>query len=236
MGTRPLLWGLGAALALYAAPQTANAAIISGTYNIPSGIVYGTTIGGVDGQGYCYDPTTLGAYDGSVTGVGNGNALDYYWVQDASGPFNTPDTGTIWDLHGQANQVVVFPIADHGPLPEEAWEYNVYLSNDLVNWTPADLIDAYDQGWDPNPAVADAWTTVWQLPSLQTARYVSVTSGNNGLHGGSYYDSYDDEIDAVAGLDYRGNPVVPEPGSLALIFGASAPAALFALRRLRRRK
>lgn len=189
---------------------------VNGTYALPSGLVFGTTIGGIDGQGYTPNSASY-AYNANTTGVGNGNALDYYWVQDASGPFNAPSTGTIWDLHGPANQVVVFPIVDHGPIPEEIWEYNVYLSNDLSNWTAAVLDTVYTEGWQANPAIADGWTTVWRLPNSAAARYVSVTAGNNGLYGGSYFASSDHEIDAVAGLTERGDPVpVPEPATLAL--------------------
>lgn len=189
---------------------------VNGTYALPLGLVFGKTLGGVEGQGYTPDPSNYG-YNGATTGVGNGNALDYYWVQDSTGPFGPPSSGTIWDLFGQANQVVVFPIVDHGPIPEEIWEYNVYLSNDQISWTPAVLDTVYTEGWQINPAIADGWTTVWRLPGNATARYVSVTAGNNGLYGGSYFPSDDHEIDAVAGLTQRGDPVpVPEPATLVL--------------------
>lgn len=203
----------------------------AGNFVDPAGLAFGTTIAGVDGQGYTYDPVGLG-YNGATTGIGNGNARDYYWVQDTSGPFNAPNTGTIWDLGGQANKVVVFPIIDHGPLPEEAWEYNVYLSNDptFATYTAADLTDYYAGGWDANPAAAaDDGVTVWTLLSNVTFRYVSITAGNDGLHGGSRFDSADHEIDAVAGLTEQGTGVIPEPASLSLL-------ALGALPLLRRRK
>lgn len=224
-------------LSLVAVTATAHAFTFhAGNFVDPAGLTYGTTIGGVDSQGYTYDPVGLG-YNGATTGVGNGNARDYYWVQDSSGPFGPPNTGTIWDLGGPSNKVVVFPIIDHGPLPEEAWEYNVYLSDDptFATYTAADLLDYYAGGWDANAAAAaDDGVTVWTLLSNTTFRYVSVTAGNDGTHGGSRFASSDHEIDAVAGLTEQGGGLgVPEPGSLALLATGILP--LLGLKRRNRK-
>ena len=43
------------------------------------------------------------------------------------------------DLGGQANKAVVFPIIDHGPLPNEALEYTVYLTDNPSSHSLADF-------------------------------------------------------------------------------------------------
>ncbi|HLG22755.1 MAG TPA: hypothetical protein VI382_08055, partial [Candidatus Manganitrophaceae bacterium] len=193
--------------------QSASAVtIVNGTFVDPVGLTYGTLIGGSDGGGQTLDPTTFGyVYTGMVAGYGD--ARDWNWVHDTSagGAGNNPSTGLIYDLGGQANQVVVFPIIDHDPLPGEAYEYNVYLSNDLTNWTQATLVTLYDEGWSADPNIADGWTTVWQLSGGATAQYASITWCNPGNPDPSYvYCDGDAEIDAVAGLTQSGKPV-PEP-------------------------
>ncbi|MEI8255799.1 MAG: pre-peptidase C-terminal domain-containing protein, partial [Deltaproteobacteria bacterium] len=55
-------------------------------------------------------------------------------------------------------------------------------------------------------AVADGMTTVWALPCGYSFRYASISAGNNGGNGAACrFDSFDDELDAVAGLDQSGN-------------------------------
>jgi MYXO-CTERM domain-containing protein len=103
------------------------------------------------------------------------NSLDWYWTQivrthdDGSGVadgeegFYYPWRGRIMDIGGEANRVVLFPITDHPPLPCEAFEYTVWLSNnpdattiapedapDPMQWNPARLIRAFTQGWTRN--------------------------------------------------------------------------------------
>lgn len=104
------------------------------------------------------------------------NSLDWYWTQvsrthddgsavaDGEAGYYIPWRGRIYDLGGEANRVVLFPITDHPPLPCEAFEYTVWLSNnpdatsiapdgspDPNQWNPARLIRAYTQGWTQNP-------------------------------------------------------------------------------------
>jgi len=208
--------------------------IVNGTFTDPVGLTYGKYMQGSEDFGYTPDPTSYGYFlpDGGPT---NGDARDYYWVHDSGNQVTidgvaggNPVDGCWFDLGGQANKVVVFPIIDHGPLPEEALEFTVYLSDDLSTWTRAKLETAWDQGWDPDPSIADGWTTEYSLASGQTFRYASVVWGGAS----SIWADGDGEIDAVAGLTEEGHPVVPEPGTLGLMgLGLAALAT-----RLRRRK
>ncbi len=206
--------------------STATTCIENSVWSDPANFGLGTYLKGAEGQGFGYDPTTLGLYDGSTTGVGNANARDFYWVQDTSPNANlngiagsAPSTGIIWDLGGQANQLAVFVFVDHGPVPGEVLENTAWLSNDPnatdAGWTQALLVHVYGGGWSPDPAIADGFVAVYQLPNAATFRYASVTWGGPG----AVTRDGDNEIDAVGGLDFNGGGVtnVPEPSSLALL-------------------
>ena len=109
------------------------------------------------------------------------SSLDWYWTQvvrtrddgsqvaDGEPGFYIPWRGRIYDLGGEANRVVLFPITDHPPLPCEAFEYTVWLSNnpdatsiapagapDPSQWNEARLIRAYTRGWTRNPSAEGA--------------------------------------------------------------------------------
>ncbi|NOY93693.1 MAG: hypothetical protein GXP55_21110, partial [Deltaproteobacteria bacterium] len=109
------------------------------------------------------------------------NSLDWLWTQvlrtrddcsfvaDGEAGFYVPWRGRIYDLGGEANRVVLFPVTDHGPLPCESFEYTVWLSNDPdarelaaagapdpAKWNPAVMMRAYNQGWTRNPNAAGA--------------------------------------------------------------------------------
>ena len=90
-------------------------------------------------------------------------------VADGAGGDYEPTRGRIYDLGGEGNRVVLFPITDHPPLPCEAFEYSVWLSNDPDatetatpdapdprKWNPARLIRAFTQGWTRNPTATGA--------------------------------------------------------------------------------
>lgn len=113
--------------------------------------------------------------------------VDHAWVQDTSGNAvningivgDFPVSGIIWDLGGQANQVAVFVFVDHGPVPGEVLENTAWLGNDpngaLGDWTQASLVHVYGSGWEDDPTISDGFVAVYQLPTADTFRYVSVT-------------------------------------------------------------
>lgn len=152
---------------------------------------FATYVRGVNGCiGITDRPTLLEGYVcgaiGSNPPGGNdpsfhANSLDWYWTQvlrtndagavvgDGEGGFYIPWRGRIYDLGGEANRVVLFPITDHPPLPCEAFEYSVWLSNnpdattiadpsrpDPRQWNPALLIRTFTQGWTRNPTARGA--------------------------------------------------------------------------------
>jgi hypothetical protein len=204
-----------------------NLKVSTGTWTDPSGFFLGT-VHALNGSlsGTTTDKLTYG-YTTTSPSAASANARDYDWLQNNPGPIttnpdlDTPWLGTIWDLGGQANQAVVFPIVDHGPLPEEALEYTVYLTNNpastsLADWSLATLDAVYLQGWEVDAtALADGFTTVWKLPGNQTFRYVSVRSVGSQALGSPYGD--EDEIDAVGGLTAQGQGLLPEPTTLLLM-------------------
>ncbi len=221
----------------------ADLKVSTGTWSDPSGFAMGTVHtlnGAISGTTYdkmTYGYTTYGATNASA------NARDYQWVQNYAGTIgapsaDTPWRGTIWDLGGQANKAVVFPIIDHGPLPQEALEYTVYLTNtplstNLSDWHLAVLDQVFLQGWEADTtALADGFTTVWRLQDNSTFQFVSVRSVGSQAFAPAYGD--ENEIDAVGGLtagDLGVHNNVPEPGNSALV-----GLALFGLAAVRRRR
>lgn len=194
-----------------------NTAAYAATFTFPSAPcgsqpagISSTYLRGVLGcSGYWYDPLSwafLAFCDGATdlpTYQACAKCLDMYAVQDN----NVGDiaAGHVWDLGGPSNQVAVFPVIDHAPLPDEAIEYTVYLSNNPnaatvgsdgnTQWVKATLVHLYLEGWNPN-WIADGFTTVWRLPGNQLFRYVNVTAGGPD----ALVSDGDDEIDTVIGL------------------------------------
>jgi len=157
-------------------------------------LTFGSLLGGVNGCiGQTYNPLILSGYTCCIVGTAgcsppggtdptfHANDLDWYWTQvlrtndagaavaDGASGFYLPWRGRIYDLGGEANRVVLFPITDHAPLPCEAFEYTVWLSNDPAAteiappdapdprlWNEARLIRAFTEGWTRNPAATSA--------------------------------------------------------------------------------
>ena len=148
-----------------------------------------------------------------------------------------PWEGLVFDLGGPSNRVALFNVNDHGPQPCESVEYTVYLtdnpaSRELIDnpsttgadpskWNRARLSRIFLEGWkkvragvDPGLTYtieADSFTTVWSLPCGITFRYVGIIAGNDGKDLPSCnFDSFDAELDAVAGLTEGGAGVCPD--------------------------
>ena len=216
-----------------------------GTFTDPAGLVYGTVLGtgNLTASGQTTGLLTY-AYSAFGPTPATLNARDYAWGQNygpnaSTNPaLDTPWNGSVFNLGGAANKAVVFPVIDHGPLPQEALEYTVYLtdsplSTNLADWHRATLSEVYLQGWQPdNVALADGFTTVWTLANpTDTFHYVSVQGVGSGALA-PYFD-FEDEIDAVAGLTAEGRTVgnIPEPETYAMLLAGLGLLGFAARRR-----
>lgn len=195
------------------------------------------------------DSTGTGSYGygGGGSMPFNANAIDEYWFQTASElafgvPRGITTGGTIYDMGFSANKAAIFNSIDHGPLPEEAIESTVYLSNDVnfATFVQGVVERVYLEGFMLNTGILwDGFSYIVGTGTSDTFRYASVAHGGPG----ALYRDGDNEINGIMGLqaDNTGctigvdcdNPgdSVPEPITLSL-FGAG----LLGIGALRRRR
>jgi hypothetical protein len=158
-----------------------------------------------------------GSYAYSCCGVSTiaaaANGIDDLWVQTL-----TDTVGhAVWDLGFQATKAAIFNTIDHGPLPQEAIESTVYLSNDLINWTLAVTERVWMEGiYSDTSVLWDGFVYAVGTGTNSTFRYASIIRGGPG----ALLSDGDNEINGVMGLQGDFTPPggsVPEPATLALL-------------------
>lgn len=140
-----------------------------------------------------------------------GSGVDEYWVQTGNVIGNT-----VWDLGAGATTAVIFNTIDHGPLPQEAIESTVYLSNDLATWTLAVTERVWLEGFMSNTGILwDGFAYAVGTGTNSAFRYASIIHGGPG----SLIQDGDNEINGVMGATRTFQPPtsVPEPATLALL-------------------
>ena len=174
-----------------------------------------TSVGQYSGQGggTSTDLTGTGGYAYTCCGApasrfAAANAIDNQWIQ-TSGVVGE----TVWDLGFAATKAAVFNTIDHGPMPMEAIESTVYLSNDLVNWVQAVTERVWLEGFHSILGVEwDGFVYAVGTGTNSTFRYASIIHGGPG----ALLSDGDNEINGILGTRANFTPI-PEPGSLALV-------------------
>lgn len=180
-----------------------------------TGYIAGTlySAGGSGGCiGMSYDTTGTGDLGYGCTSnsiASHANAIDNLWFQ-TSGIVGE----TVFDLGFQASKAAVFNSIDHGPLPQEAIESTVYLSNDMITWTQAVVERVWLEGFHSLLGVKwDGFTYAVGTGTSSTFRYASITHGGPG----SLIQDGDNEINGIMGLGDSFQQNVPEPAPLSLL-------------------
>lgn len=186
---------------------------------------YGTSLdqpNSADGNDGTYNYICCGGIGAKV----GGDSIDEHWIQT-----NNTIGASIWDLGFQATKAAVFNTIDHTPLPQEAIESTVYLSNDKVNWTQAVTERVWLEGIYSDTSVQwDGFVYAVGTGTNTTFRYASVIWGGPG----ALQSDGDNEINGIMGL--QGNFTgVPEPGTL-LLLGSGLAALGYLVRRRRSRE
>ena len=149
------------------------------------------------------------------------NSIDNLWVQTLSQKVGD----AVWDLGFEAHKAAIFNTIDHGPLPQEAIESTVYLSNDMVNWVQAVTQRVWMEGiYSDTTVLWDGFAYAVADPNGGAFRFASIIWGG----GGALQADGDNEINGVMGLreDFTPPPPLPEPATLAVLgFGLAALAA-----------
>lgn len=164
--------------------------------------------------GFSHDTTGTGSYGYSIGGSTNiaaGSDVDQWWIQTSA---NIGDA--VWDLGSGASTAIIFNTIDHGPLPQEAIESTVYLSNNLTDWTAAVTQRVWLEGFMSNTGILwDGFAYAVGTGTSSTFRYASIIWGGPG----ALWSDGDNEINGVMGADNNYEPPneVPEPGTLALL-------------------
>ncbi|HMX15667.1 MAG TPA: PEP-CTERM sorting domain-containing protein [Rhodocyclaceae bacterium] len=138
-----------------------------------------------------------------------GSHIDNYWLQTG-----TVIGGAVWDLGPGASTAIIFNTIDHGPLPLEAIESTVYLSNDRVTWTQAVTQRVWLEGFMSNTGIQwDGFTYAVGTGTSDTFRYASIVWGGPG----ALQADGDNEINGVMGATVTFTPTVPEPETYAMM-------------------
>lgn len=208
-----------------------NQLLDDGVFNA-TGFVTGNMIQaiGVTSTGTSLDTTGTGSYGytqpcaapcSSVLQAGSG--IDAHWVQTSN-----VVGASIWDLGFQATKAAVFNTIDHGPLPLEAIESTVYLSNDKLSWTQAVVERVWLEGFQPNTGILwDGFTYAVGTGTSSTFRYASIIWGGPG----ALQADGDNEINGIMGLRADFTPNVPEPETYAMMLAGLGLLSLAARRR-----
>lgn len=166
------------------------------------------------GGGGCGQSFAVGVWAGCGAGLTNfdaANGIDDLWIQTSNIIGNA-----IWDLGAPSTKAAIFNTIDHGPLPLEAIESTVYLSNDQINWTQAVTERVWLEGFMSNTAIEwDGFTYAVGTETGSTFRYASIIHGGPG----ALLADGDNEINGVLGLnsEFRPPTSVPEPATLLLL-------------------
>jgi hypothetical protein len=204
-----------------------NQLLDDGLFN-PAGSTPAPMISGGGATGISLDLTGTGSYAYFQPGPSPaiaGGTVDNTWVQ-TSGTVGA----NVWDLGAPAVKAAIFNTIDHGPLPGEAIESTVYLSNDLVTWTQAVTQKVWLEGFMANTGILwDGFAYAVGTPGNTPFRYASIIHGGPG----ALLADGDNEINGVLGLDVNFNPVnpVPIPGALPLFVSGLVAFGWLARRR-----
>jgi hypothetical protein len=175
-----------------------------------------STTGVLPNPGRSLDTTGTGSYLYDFPGISintAGDSIDNLWVQT-----NNVIGDAIWDLGAPSTKAAIFNTIDHGPLPGEAIEATVYLSNDQTTWTQAVTERVWLEGYELELGILwDGFTYAVGTGTGDTFRYASIIWGGPG----ALISDGDNEINGVLGLDSDFTPsVVPVPAAVWL-FGSA---------------
>lgn len=210
---------------------TTNGLLDDGLFNF-AGATPATLISALNtGSGGFSTGTTPGDYSYGTggTATANANSIDNTWIQ-SSGRIGD----TVFDLGAASYGAVIFPVVDHGPLPQETIESTVYLSNDQINWTEAVVERVWLEGFHANLGVQwDGFSYAVGTGTNSTFRYASIIHGGPG----ALINDGDDEINGIVGINRNFTPStnnVPDGGGTLALFGLSLGAMGWIRRQLRK--
>ncbi len=189
--------------------QLLDDGIFDPTNFIPSTLI--TSVGNYSGQGggTSLDLIGTGTYDYTCCGApatrfDAANAIDEHWMQTGGVVGDT-----VWDLGFLANKAAIFNTIDHGPLPQEAIESTVYLSDTPTGpWVEAAVERVWLEGFLSNIGIKwDGFAYAVGTGTTDTFRYASIIHGGPG----ALINDGDNEINGILGT--RADFTIPEPTS-----------------------